>query len=542
MIYCLNPHCRDRLNPDNYKFCQSCGAQLLLKNRYRPIKFIGGGGFGRTFLALDQDCMNARCVIKQFSPSPDIQADTAALQKATQMFNQEAMRLLQLGEHPQIPRLLAYFEQDKYLYLVQEFIDGQDLKQELAIEGHFNEHKIRHLLSDLLPVLKFIHAHGVIHRDIKPGNIMRRRIPPNSPLPPGGLGRLMLIDFGVSKLSTGTNLGAVGTTVGTAGFTPLEQMRGQAFPASDLYSLGVTCVCLLTQYLPKGDGSGEVYDALQCRWLWREHLPKGIIISPQLGTVLDKLLQDLPKDRYQSASEVLQALNSNKSVPSEVIPTRLTPAVATATRRPQSLTGKDDNSQQQLAAKENRRQGEPMTGRPKENTTSVPLSSPLDKPLVYARLVSDVGMDYSKLNQFLAAKKWKEADLETTSILLRVSVREQEGWMRAEDFQRFPCQDLRILDQLWAKYSGGRFGYRVQKGIWESIGGKIDLDYTIWCRFGDRLGWRVKGNWLNYSELTFDSEIAPLGHLPAGGVDGIVLGKWDLAGFALASRFIECNI
>lgn len=542
MIYCLNPHCRDRINPDTYKFCQSCGSQLLLKNRYRPVKFIGGGGFGRTFLALDQDCMNARCVVKQFSPAPDIQADAASLQKATQMFNQEAVRLLQLGEHPQIPRLLAYFEQDKYLYLVQEFIDGRDLRQELAIEGAFNEHKIRHLLFDLLPILKFIHAHGVIHRDIKPGNIMRRRIPGNSPLPPGGLGRLMLIDFGVSKLATGTNLGAVGTTVGTAGFTPLEQMRGQAFPASDLYSLGVTCVCLLTQYLPKKDGSGEVYDALQCRWLWREHLPQGITISPQLGTVLDKLLQDLPKDRYQSASEVLKALNSTTSTSLRATPTQPAPTVATPTGRPEPLREKNDKSPQQLATTKGRGQADPTTGRPKDTTTSVPLSSPLDQLFVSARLVSDAGMDYSKLTQLLAAKKWKEADLETTSILLRVSNRVQEGWMRAEDFQHFPCKDLRILDQLWAKYSGGRFGYQVQKGIWESIGGKIDLDYRIWCRFGDRLGWRVNGNWLNYSDLTFDSETAPSGHLPAGGVDGIVLGKWDLAGFALASRFIECNI
>lgn len=141
MIYCLNPHCSARLNPDTAKYCQSCGAHLLLRNRYRAIKYIGGGGFGRTYQAVDLDCMNALCVVKQFSPSSDIQADAVALCKATAMFNQEAMRLLQLGEHPQIPRLLAFFEQDKQLYLVQEFIDGLDLKQELSLEGAFNEQK-----------------------------------------------------------------------------------------------------------------------------------------------------------------------------------------------------------------------------------------------------------------------------------------------------------------------------------------------------------------------------------------------------------------
>jgi serine/threonine protein kinase len=289
MSYCLNPHCQERLNPDNYKFCQSCGTQLLLRNRYQAVQFLGSGGFGRTFLAVDRDCMNVPCVVKQFSPLPDIQATPSALRKATELFNHEAVQLLQLGEHPQIPRLLAYFEQDKYLYLVQEFIDGQDLRKELAIEGTYDELKIRQLLTELLPVLQFIHGKGVIHRDIKPENIMRRRQD----------GKLMLIDFGVSKQATGTGLGRVGTTVGTAGFTPLEQMRGKAYPASDLYSLGVTCICLLTKCLPDTDSSDEIYNDLECRWMWREHLPAGTTISPQLEQIIDKLLQDLPKDRYQ---------------------------------------------------------------------------------------------------------------------------------------------------------------------------------------------------------------------------------------------------
>ena len=540
MIYCLNPYCRERRNPDTYKFCQSCGSQLLLRNRYSVIKFIGGGGFGRTFQAIDRDCMNAPCVVKQFLPSLEIQADLAALQKATEMFNQEAVRLLQLGEHPQIPRLLAYFEQDKQLYLVQEFIDGRDLKEELAIEGAFNEQKIRQLLFDLLPVLTFIHDRGVIHRDIKPGNIMRRRKD----------GKLMLIDFGVSKLATETGLGKVGTTVGTAGFTPLEQMRGQAFPASDLYSLGVTCVCLLTQYLPKIDGSGEVYDALQCRWMWREHLPQGTSISPQLGQVLDKLLQDLPKDRYRSASEVWQALKSTSPKVSPASTAIPAPVTRLPVERLERLGDEDDKSKPELASEAARLQGDTDIGKDEAVTTSLPLTAPpsispsqnLDVTSLSNSLLSNVETNYSQLRQLLAEQKWKEADLKTTAILLQVSGREQEGWMRAEDFQKFPCQDLHRLDRLWIKYSKGRFGYSALRQVWESVGAKLNMDYALWCRFGDRLGWRVKGNWLNYSELTFNREAAPLGHLPAGGLDSIMLGKWDLVCFSLASRLIECNI
>lgn len=519
MIYCLNPHCSDRINPDTAKYCQSCGTHLLLRNRYRAIKYIGGGGFGKTYQAVDLDCMNALCVVKQFSPSSDIQADAIALCKATAMFNQEAMRLLQLGEHPQIPRLLAFFEQDKQLYLVQEFIDGLDLKQELILEGAFNELKIRQLLADLLPVLKFIHARGVIHRDIKPGNIMRRRTSQNQKL-----GRLILIDFGVSKLSTG-QVGTGGTTVGTAGYTPLEQMRGQAFPASDLYSLGVTCVCLLTQHLPKVDGSGDVYDARQCRWMWREYLPKTITISQKLGQILDKLLQDLPKDRYQNADQVLEDLKTVRSAvfkPEISVP--MVPALAENKQlKPQFVVNKQLQGDTDIVVQE-------------ELLTSITVPQNIQ-----SSTVTDCPMNYRQLRQLLAARRWKEADVETRKILLQVSGRSEAGWMRAEDFKQFPCEDLCMLDRLWVTYSKGRFGYSVQKQVWESIGGKVDLDYTIWCRFGDRLGWRRNGNWLNYSDLNFDQNTAPLGHFPAGGVDGIVLGKWDLVGAALASRLVECQ-
>ena len=110
MVYCLNLSCNNTLNPDDHKFCHNCGLPLLLRNRYRVIKPLGSGGFGRTYQAEDIDCMNAACVVKQFSPSSEIKADQTALKKAKELFNQEAERLFQLGEHPQVPRLLAYFE------------------------------------------------------------------------------------------------------------------------------------------------------------------------------------------------------------------------------------------------------------------------------------------------------------------------------------------------------------------------------------------------------------------------------------------------
>ena len=320
MFYCSNPRCSHPFNPDNSKFCQSCGSQgltPLFRNRYRVIRLLGEGGFGRTYEAVDTDRMDDPCVIKQFMPQFQ---GTSAIEKATELFKEEAKRLYELGEHPQIPRLIAYFEQDQRLYLVQELIEGQNLLAELTQQGVFSEEKIWQLLADLLPVLKFVHDRNVIHRDIKLENIIRRRTSLHSSLPKirnlrnstfrkGGRGDLVLIDFGVSKQVTGALSNKSGTTVGTPGYSPIEQMRGQVFPGSDLYSLGITCLRLLTKCLPKVDGYDELYDPINGVWNWRKKIPDGTNLSRQLVQVLDKLIQDYLKNRYQSADEVIKALN-----------------------------------------------------------------------------------------------------------------------------------------------------------------------------------------------------------------------------------------
>ena len=311
MSYCLNPNCSNPYNPSGTKFCQSCNTKLLLADQYRAIKLIGQGGFGRTLLAEDErKSSKPRCVIKQFYPQGQNDSDQAA-----QLFHQEAERLKQLGKHPQIPELIAHFEQDERQYIVQEFIDGQNLAQELAEMGAFGESKIRHLLFELLPVLQFIHDGQVIHRDIKPENIIRRRIPPIFPpsIPSftkeetGGVkasGNLVLVDFGAAKFATGTALGKTGTTIGSAGYAAPEQSFGKAVFASDLYSLGVTCIYLLTEIEPF-----DLYDVIESTFVWRHYLVNNSV-SDSLGRILDKMIQSPVRQRYQSAEEVMQALNA----------------------------------------------------------------------------------------------------------------------------------------------------------------------------------------------------------------------------------------
>ncbi len=300
MICCLNPDCSKPQNPDGTNFCLSCGAGLtpLLRGRYRIIEPLGGGGFGRTYLAEDVDKLGERCVVKQLAPQLQ---GSWSLKKATELFQEEAKRLQQLGEHAQIPTLYAYFQEDNYLYLVQQFIEGQNLWQELQEQGAFNEAKIRELLSDLLPVLQAIHQQQVIHRDIKPENIIRRQSD----------GKLVLIDFGVAKQATATAIARPGTTIGSFGYAPIEQIQGgEAYPASDLYSLGATCFHLLTQTHPR-----EIWLTQGYSWIssWRQYLRQPI--SQELSGIFDRLLQGNHKQRYQSATLVLQDVNLNSQLP-----------------------------------------------------------------------------------------------------------------------------------------------------------------------------------------------------------------------------------
>jgi WD40 repeat protein/tRNA A-37 threonylcarbamoyl transferase component Bud32 len=297
MSYCLNPDClepgRQRSpHPEQAKFCSNCGAKLLLSDRYRAQRPIGQGGFGRTFLAIDEHKPSKPyCVIKQSF----IQSQKGdELDQAVALFRQEAMRLEELGQHPQIPALLAHFEQDRRQYLIQEFIDGQNLLQQLRRSSAFDEHQIRQLLNHLLPVLHFIHTHQVIHRDIKPENIICRRLDD----------QLVLVDFGAAKFATPSNLMQIGTKIGSRGYTAPEQASGRATFTSDLYSLGVTCIQLLTEKPPTA-----MLQRKPPGWTWRSYLKHPI--SESLGQILDKLIQFEIQDRYRSAEAVLDDLTNS---------------------------------------------------------------------------------------------------------------------------------------------------------------------------------------------------------------------------------------
>ena len=284
--YCFNRECSQPENTREAQTCINCGASLLLRGRYRGLQLIGQGGFGRTFRGIDESQPNKPYrAIKQFW----VEVNAGNKQKAAELFEREAERLEVLGEHSNIPTLYDRFVEAQEQYLIQEFIRGNNLAREKV----WNEGDIRQLLLDLLPLIQFVHTHQVIHRDIKPENIVRRDRD-NS---------LMLVDFGAAKIVTEETGNKTGTVIGSAAYTAPEQLKGKAVFASDIYSLGVTCVYLLTQVHPF-----NLFDSGENTWNWRHYLSKPV--SKRLGNVLDKMLSGAINQRYQSASEILKDLQS----------------------------------------------------------------------------------------------------------------------------------------------------------------------------------------------------------------------------------------
>lgn len=290
MSYCLNFACSNPENAPQADSCHTCGSSLLLQGRYRAIKLLGTGGFGRTFLAVDESQpFNSSCVIKQFLPQS---SNSEHLETALTLFRSEGMRLSELGKHPQLPQLFAFFEQEQSWYLVQEWIEGRNLATIVQEEGVFSRPKVRQFLQDLLPVLSFIHDRQLIHRGIKPQNILYR----------SSDSRPVLVDFGAAKVFSRNDLARTGTVIGTAEYTAPEQARGKATIASDLYGLGVTCIHLLTGISPL-----DLFDYGQDAWVWRDYL-KTPLQDVALGQILDKMIHRATLQRYSNAVEVLQDL------------------------------------------------------------------------------------------------------------------------------------------------------------------------------------------------------------------------------------------
>ncbi|MTJ11967.1 DUF4101 domain-containing protein [Anabaena sp. UHCC 0187] len=302
----------------------------LLNNRYQVLRELGSGGFGKTFLAEDTQMPSAkRCVIKQLIP---VVNNPQVYQLVQERFQQEAAILEELGDrNSQIPQLYAYFMEGGEFYLVQQYVEGKTLTEKLQQQGVLSEITVKEILINILQILEYVHSKGIVHRDIKPDNIILR-FSDSKPV---------LIDFGAVKVTMNTEVSPSGNShqsivIGTPGFMPMEQSAGRPVFSSDLFSLGLTAIYLLTgkipQDLPTEPNLGNI--------LWRHFAP---YLNVNFGDVLDKAIAYHPRDRYLNAREMLTALQtlSNPIAPTlpvpQSIPTILAAPVTAGYVQPQTV-------------------------------------------------------------------------------------------------------------------------------------------------------------------------------------------------------------
>jgi serine/threonine protein kinase len=268
--------------------------EAILSNRYKILKKLGEGGFGQTFLAEDLHLPTApHCVVKRLKPEF---ADEESYKLARRLFEQEAEIMYRMGNHPNIPKLLAHFEENGEFFLAQELIEGWTLAEEFSSGKCYTEREAIDLLRQILETLAFVHSQNVIHRDIKPSNLIRRAVD----------GRIFLIDFGAVKQVSINPFNQNPTfqstvAIGSHGYMPPEQTAGKPRFSSDLYAAGLVVVEALTGMNPLQLNQNRMTG----EFLW-QHKAK---IHPEIGNLVSRLIRYDFRQRYMSAKEAFASLN-----------------------------------------------------------------------------------------------------------------------------------------------------------------------------------------------------------------------------------------
>ncbi|MEB3147423.1 MAG: serine/threonine-protein kinase, partial [Sphaerospermopsis sp.] len=404
------------------------GKALKQRPQYVIETEIGVGGFGVTYKAKHQD-LNFPVVIK--TPNSRLCRDIN-YPKFVEGFRKEGRRLADITQfhHPNIVRIIDFFEEDNLPCLVMDFVKGKNLYHLVQDKGILSEQIAIDYIKQIADALSLCHENGIIHRDAHPGNMILRE---NS-------NTVVLIDFGLAGNVNSQSINQVANIA----FAPWEQITEvEKAPSIDVYTLAASLFYLVT---------GDTPIASLARKLNNRTLiePKELNsrISDRLNQVIVKGLELEPINRPQSMKEWVGLFSKN------------------------------------------------------------------NVERFYETSVQTSSVDYRILTDLLEARNWKEADKETARLILAVAKREEEGWLRIEDIENFPCDEIRTIDKLWVKYSKGNFGFSVQKQIYQDLGGSKYYDQKIWEVFGEIVGWRIKDNWLYYREIIFDIQ-APEGQFPA---------------------------
>lgn len=534
---------------------------IIQKGKYVIEKVLGAGGAGITYRAKNTK-NNAIVAIKTLNATIQAQPN---FKKHQERFIQEAFRLAKCS-HPHVIRVDDVCQEGELWCMMMEYIDGGTLETVAKKHGKLGETEAIKYISDTASALSYIHERGILHRDVKPANIMIRK----------ETNEAVLIDFGLARefVSGQTQ---IHTNSRTEGFAPLEQYLRSARRGAytDVYALAATLYYVLTLQIPfpaqfRNQGIALIYpqqhnpDVSQRTC---EAIIKGMELEaearPQsVGEWLKLLSDEITLNAIEFESEVETEVDSQTEPDLPLLPLPPLPKKRSKSNKsskntkgkpsqtaippqnsnydpfaPERFIGNSLPPQQQkvvatffaeMSQTNLKNIEEVATVITSPNTVIEPDGIPLH---------SAVGIDYRALEDLLKAQKWAEADHKTYELMLKVVKKGSSGWIDRHTMAQFPCEDFSTIDQLWVKYSQGKFGFSVQKRIYHSLGGKRNYDKKIWDDMGDKLGWRAQGTWLFKDSLIYDLS-APLGHLPSVANSGIL----ERGIYTLMARAMDCNI
>ncbi len=556
-------------------------GQLIQRGKYVIEKVLGVGGAGITYQAKDVNT-NEIVAIKTLNTALQVQSDFA---KHQERFVQEAFRLAKCN-HTHVIQVNDVCQEENLWCMVMEYIDGGNLEKLVKNQGDFAEVEAIRYIYQVGSALNYIHQQGILHRDVKPANIMRRSQTSEAVLIDFGLAR----DFVEDKTQMHTNSR-------TEGFAPIEQYSRKAKRGAytDVYALAATLYYLLTRQVPfpaqfRQQGIGLIPP--------RQHNQN---ISHRTNLVILKGMELEPQNRPQSVAQWLNLLTENEEIhlySSNSLSNKKTESNLSSDKQ---ITKKTQDSFEQLTTQttdeevvsaipsnndndqsspppelkevkvkqtptiteydpfsptrfENhnleKTNLEPLSPKSNDILTQIDYSSsaqiqatPLKtnkkstKKKTDKASFSEVGIDYRPLAQLLHKRKWQEADQKTQNLMLKASGQEDSAWIDRKTMAKFPSKDLQTIDKLWVKYSRGKFGFSVQKRIYLSLGGKRIYDKKAWEALGKKLEWCVDGVWLFTEDLNYTDQ-SPSGHLPSIAISGIL----DRGIYTLISRMMDCNI
>ena len=459
-------------------------GKKLQSGRYEINKVLGYGGSGITYRAKEHP-QGHPVAIKTLNAIIQNQPDFSRHQER---FIQEAFCLAKCN-HDHVIKVHNVCQEGKLWCMVMDYIAGGTLKQYVNYKNGISEEEALKYIQQIGSALTYIHEQGFIHRDVKPGNIMVRKRDMQAILIDFGLAR----EFVQDKIQTHTNSR-------TESFAPLEQYKLTAKRGAytDVYALAATLYYVLTLQLPfpapfRQQGATLIPP--------KQHNPD---ISDTVNVAILQGMELQGEKRPQSIEEWLKLLTETKITMKRKYTWRKSRQVMLNAARQELLATANVS---QSSSKESQ----------KETSTKFQKNINSDQNISKITSIPDSEVDYRTLRELLTLGNLKKADQETAKILLKLTNREKQGWLDKHHLEQLPCNELQIINQLWYETSNGRFGFSVQKKLYQNLGGQQNYDSKIWREFGDKVGWRKNNNWLSYKDLNFNLW-APQGHLPMLGM------------------------